>query len=81
MDSQRWVCRTPVFQFIGISSEYEPEADWYIYNYYVTAFGESVLLAGLRLHVADVGHEPRPAQRILASRSMSLRGKQYSIQK
>ena len=27
MDSQRWVCRTHLFQFNGTSSEDEPEAD------------------------------------------------------
>src|ERR1700676_3275239 len=27
MDSQRWICRTHLFQFNGTSSEDEPEAD------------------------------------------------------
>src|SRR5229473_2220119 len=71
MDSQRWVCRTHLFQFNVTSSEDEPEADRAHLQVLRNPFGESVLLAerdevqrvaeaheavDVRLHVEDVGH-------------------------
>jgi hypothetical protein len=40
MDSQRWVCRTHLFQFTVTSSEDELEAVGHAYKCYVTAEGE-----------------------------------------